>query len=197
MRKFSEIQKIRHKKLREIIDPKPHGEQKRLADLLGQEPNYTAQFAGKKPIRPISENMARKIEEAYGLPKFFLEGSADDKRKDGININRMTLAIKYANKMERFLKYEPNEEQKARFVVDFYEGTVQKPKDYLIPESDPHKARMVSVGLLARELLDKALSEPGINLTPEEQNEIYASIFNDLYENLQHNGGSKELTNNN
>ncbi|TQV82830.1 hypothetical protein [Aliikangiella coralliicola] len=186
MRKFTELQKIRHKNLRKIIESKGYGFQKRLADLLDQDPTYTGQFAGKRPNRPISDDMARKIEESLDLIQFSLDGMPEESIKDNqeLNNSRMLLAVKFAQKTEKYLKEPSTPEQFSRMLTKLYNGDPYTIDSIYYKSEDPKKELMVQAGVLAHETLQKVKDEPGVDISNEEARKLYAEIIEEIYIDL-------------
>jgi len=183
MRKFSELQLLRHKNLRAIIESKGRGAQKQLSVLLGQDSTYTNQFATKRPSRPISDDMARKIEAAYKLPKFSLDNQGvKQATTSSIDIQRMTLAVKYAQRAVGFIDGDFSSEQLARIIADLYEGSAITTAP--TTAETPEKQAMISAGVLAHELIQKVKNEPGVKMTDEEERETYAELLNDIFTDL-------------
>jgi len=185
---LTEIQKIRHKNLRILIESLGDKGATKLADKLNRKSTQTSQFAGVKPSRGISEKMARKIESAFNLAMFSLD-STDDKSFESPNVidhRRMKLALKHARIALTVMPSENDEdEQLVRLMLNLYSGDdIKTPRGPVGSE----KEFMVAASLEARDIMQKVIGEPGVKMNDEEERSIYATVLNDIFNEYINSG---------
>lgn len=71
LRRMKEIQIIRRRRLRELLDTKFDGSQAKLADKIGRQADYISTVVRGK--RPFGEKFARIVERSLGLPDGWLD----------------------------------------------------------------------------------------------------------------------------
>lgn len=197
-RELSDIQKIRHRNVRSLINELGNGGPSRFAEILGKKTTHTSQFASENPNRGISEKMARVIEEKFGIEKYSLDRDSlvvkepAEPQSSSMDHGRLLNAAKWARQTELLFNKPLSPVAHAQFVIDLYEnGTDQKSKADIaarFKSDDGGRAIILEAGQLAHKIFTSLKKEMGSSFNEKDESKYYAEILADVLKELIDNG---------